>query len=60
VNTADLCAEGRELYAVWIAWVNYDGSSWGGSRVVHTERAKAEAYQKYKQHLEECEICMRS
>jgi len=56
MNTADLCAEGRELYAEYMA-LKYSG--WGGSKLVRVQRAEMDAYRRFKEHVDGCPICSR-
>ena len=57
MNTADLCPRGLELYTEWTFWKTYRDQTWGGSHMVRTERAEQEAYRKYREHLEDCQLC---
>ena len=53
MNTADYCPRGQELYMEWIAWKECIPSSmrqW-------LKLKEIAAYQRYRQHVDECDIC---
>ena len=54
MNTADMCAEGRELYAEMVKWIGRCG--WHG--YIKDEQQRIWASQAYRQHVDvECDIC---
>jgi len=61
MNTADLCAEGRELYAEYINWMTYTGRTWlaGTYKLIQVQRAEMDAYRRFKEHVDGCPICSR-
>jgi len=58
MNTADYCAEGRELYAEYKAWLIYGESDWG-MIMLQVARARNDAYRRFKEHVNGCPICSR-
>ena len=55
MNTADYCAEGRELYEQWMGWSE---TSENYMYFVRYDLAVQHAYQAYRQHVDvECDIC---
>jgi len=59
MNTADLCAEGRELYAEYMAWINYREECFGNSTLMQIQRREHDAYRRFKEHVDGCPICSR-
>lgn len=55
MNTADYCAEGRELYEEFLAWKDYHDT--GGSQLVRTELVTRDAYRRFRAHVDKCKQC---
>ena len=53
MNTADLCTEGRDLLAEWKAWHERAFACY----LVQYDNQRIRAWQAYKQHVAECELC---
>jgi len=56
MNTADLCAEGRELYAEYMA---LKFCTIGVNLLLRRQRAEMDAYRRYQEHVRGCPICSR-
>jgi len=54
MNTADLCAEGRELYAEYMA---LKFSTIGVNLLLRRQRAEMDAYRRYQEHVRTCDQC---
>ena len=53
MNTTDYCPRGRELYAEYRIWWN--NREWHPTKKV--EQQTIRSWQKYRQHVDECELC---
>jgi len=57
MNTADYCAEGRELYETFMHWKYYHWKDWGVPGDIRLERAERDAYRRFKEHVDKCDQC---
>jgi len=57
MNTADYCAEGRELYEKFLWWKYYCLMPYGISSDIRLERAEMDAYRRYQEHVRTCDLC---
>jgi len=57
MNTADLCAEGRDYYEAYMHWKYYHWKDWGVPGDIRLERAEMDAYRRYQEHVRTCDQC---
>ena len=57
MNTGDYCAEGRELYEIYLNWKYYHWKDWGVPGDIRLGIVERDAYLKFKQHIDACAEC---